>query len=216
MSNELVRITPEACSHITLDNFVSRAKPFEGVVFDFLGDSPETAHYVRTRISDIYRSRKDLFGYLEISRTGEGGSPSEWYHMLGVIEVPGSIVDTMRERDSELLRRFAHDFKVDINSPDNAQIAPFFGFELPEDTYYWCAHPKAHNVPRDKAEFFERYGEDMLILTGYLSKMDQWIEHAMAGMMGKERLQYDGIARQVGARRYNLLSAPTNETPLIE
>lgn len=202
MAGELIEIPADACSNVELDTIVSRARPFEGVVVDFMGDSFEDSYYVRTRISDLYESKQGLFGYIMISRTGKKGSEDEWGHMGGAIEVPGSLIEKLRERDQKLAETFAKDFGVFILSPSDTNISPFFGIDLPEDTYYWCAHPSAHNIPKDKENFIKRYQTDIKIVTGYLSKMDQWIEHANAGVFGKQKIIYDGLALKVGNRRY--------------
>ncbi len=105
---------------------------------------------------------------------------------------------------SLLLKSLAHDFRVGLSSPDNMDIAPFYGTDLPEDVYYWSVHPAAHDLPKDKEGFLKKYHEDLFILAGYMSKMDQWIEHAYSGRMGREKLIYKGTASFVGHRRYRL------------
>ena len=197
----MITITPDDARNVTLDRDVSTHHSYSGGTFDYIGNTPETSSFIRTRISEVYRSQKGLIGYLELSRVGlldDKNMPG----MLGIIEVPSSIIHRLTGLGGKLVDRFSHDFKVKLDKPDNTNISPFLNVELPEDEYYWCCHPNAHNIPESVREFKRKYKEDLLILTGYMSRMDQWLNHAFLDKMGREKIEYDGTARLVGPKRH--------------
>ena len=87
MDSNSITIPTNINKDITLDSFVHKAKGFKGFVVDFRGDSIEETYYARTRISDLYQSRLNLFGYLELSKHTKKDPSTKLYFLSGVIEV---------------------------------------------------------------------------------------------------------------------------------
>ncbi|MBX4196126.1 hypothetical protein KW805_00885 [Candidatus Pacearchaeota archaeon] len=179
-----------------LDEFVRQEAPFNELTIDFIGENPEDALFARTRISPMYKNSKGMYGYLESSRHKD--KTDTYFDILGIIEVPKKVLINLAEKDKKLPHTFARDFGIDMNTPDCVEIAPFHGINLPNDTYFVCYHPRASRMPTEPAKFKDTYMVSHIILAGYLSKMDQWVNHAEAGNTGKSKLFYQGMARNVG------------------
>lgn len=219
---------PKQTGIVTLDDCVSQEHPFEGAKVDFVGDDLNSAVFARMRISAMYRNRSNMYGYLELSREKYKAesliqAPSNvkptslckelavktaepekiiLFNIHGIIEVPQSLLEELKRISEQTYKAFVHDFEIHSNSPDNINIAPFSGITLPEQTYFYCCHPKTHHMSFDEDQFLKDNQTDILILTGYLSKMDQWVDHARDRKFGKLKLVYEGLAKEVGARRF--------------
>ena len=207
MEDTKIVLQASTAEKLQLDNFVKVRQNFNGFAFDYYGDVNNPL-FKRTRISPLYHNDSGMLGYLEISLVniceknwGEGV-----FSMGGGIDIPESILNALTKLNPKLRTDFTRDFKVDERSVENLAISPLLGVDLPESVYFNSYHPSYHTIPNRINAFYKKYDEDLRIMGGYLSKMHQWVEHAKKGLIGKERINYQGLARLVGFNRLELES----------
>lgn len=119
--------------------------------------------------------------------------------LLGVIEVPQKVIDILKEvkgrRNRGRLKSFCDSFRLDLTGKENLAIPALEGAVLSDSIYYPCFHPNAHNAKIENLNILREqvYSADEVV-KGYLSRMEQWVYHAVSGKFGRERIVYQGVA----------------------
>lgn len=147
-----------------------------------------TAEYLRDLHPEIYREIGDPDAIVSVN------------HLLGVIEVPQTVIDALKNvkgrRNRGRLKSFCDSFKVDLTwKEEDLTIPALEGAVLRENVYYPCFHPPAHFARLDDRNLLKEqvyHADD--VVKGYLSRMEQWVEHAVSAKFGRERIVYQGIA----------------------
>ncbi len=127
------------------------------------------------RVSDMYIGRYGVLGYVELSMVG--GSP----HLMGIIEVPGRLVDSMKKVPGmtgyvnevvfESKGSFTSARKEDLKHPSLEGVALF------DSTYFWHPHPEVRLIdpPEVAGEIKLIEGEVIDFITNFDGVLDRFV-----------------------------------------
>lgn len=128
------------------------------------------------RVSDMYIGRYGVLSYVELSMVT--GSP----HLGGVLEIPGSLVESMRKVPgmmgyfSEVFFGQDRDFTT-VYGRESLQHPSLEGATLFDSTYFWFPHPDTRRVdPVEVATEIKRLEEEIMgQLTNFDSILDRFV-----------------------------------------
>jgi len=182
---------------------------------------------VITRISPAYRNQVGMFGFVEFSRSqwSEGdvipkhaidswdkdavddelrvkpGYQLSLDALLGVIEVPGSVIEGLKEGKRGRANRdkvFINSFKIQDDYPDDITKSQFEGIPFENgENYYPCFHPPTGPAEMESLdELTQQTGRYLRVVVGYLFRMQEWVNHARSEDWGKTKLEYSEFAER--------------------
>jgi len=177
------------------------------------------------RVSPVYKNQLGMFGYVEFSllnwtegdevprlmrdevppeAISEDGTLRQGFslnidQLLGIIEVPGSIIEGLSKgsrRKGKRDKSFIHSFKIDYDHPESLSRAQLQGIPFEDgEKYFICYHPAAHYTNTADLEVFTNdINRAARIVVGYLFRMQEWVQHAKSQDWQKKALEYSELA----------------------